>query len=223
MGTDIHMAIEYRPDSAWLRWGELVANPLHEFDATESELVYKNVYEERDRRVFSVLGLVNGVTANPVHPLRGLPDDCSESIRHELNADYHSHSHLTLAELRAYDWTQPVCFTARVSALDYAQWKHSSSPLPLVLSSGLASDDLTEEELVAFAARINTAELNPQDDIRISEHMQHTREYPHGRVAISLPAATACAGFLEAVMPTLKNLAADVGDENVRLVFAFDS
>lgn len=66
-------------------------------------------FDDRDYVVFGVLAGVRGWEGPQVSEARGLPEDVSlELAREFVEGEYHSCSWLTVDELVAFDWDQPV-------------------------------------------------------------------------------------------------------------------
>ena len=93
MGTDITMAVEVRIGDRW-KW-----------------LDGEHVDVERSYDLFGLLANVrNGTWGDPVPVIaapRGLPADADARLLVDVPGE-HSFSHLTLAELLAYDWGAEV-------------------------------------------------------------------------------------------------------------------
>jgi hypothetical protein len=65
------------------------------------------------------------------NPQRGLPQDASDFVKaraYEWGEDGHSHSYLTVAELKAYDWDQETAHRGYVNAREYIEYKEKGSP-----------------------------------------------------------------------------------------------
>lgn len=114
MGCDIHLYVERCTDSGW----ENIPNQSEEWADPA------NWYSGRNYHLFAILadvrnghgfaGVKTGEGFIPIAPPRGLPDDVSASIRaksDEWDIDGHSHSHLTVAEILAFDWDQETTLT----------------------------------------------------------------------------------------------------------------
>lgn len=114
MGTDIFMRAEFR-ESISERW---TADP--EF-----------LYRERCYSLYAALADVrNHYSIEPISEPRGFPEDLSEEVRkwHRENGCGHSASWLTLAEIEAYDWDQPLYEEGWISAETYRKWSRSGHP-----------------------------------------------------------------------------------------------
>jgi len=108
MGCDIHIFIEREVGDTWI--------PLRKYDAfyaKHPEWGYEifsldGWYSGRNYELFGILAAVRREPENIIDVPRGLPADCSEGVKErsdEWGTDAHSHSHFTLAELVAFDWT----------------------------------------------------------------------------------------------------------------------
>lgn len=100
MGCDIHTYVEQQDfDGTWQR----VEWP----DADRERFVF-GPFDWRDYGAFGFLADVRNYSrVPPLTEARGMPDDVSASLRAEADdADWHSHSWLTVAELAGFDYTQ---------------------------------------------------------------------------------------------------------------------
>jgi hypothetical protein len=127
MGADIHMFAEVRlADGTWAKVGDVFDNqyydPKRETKTFEDGYVMNapktdEPYQSRNYRLFAILGDVrNGygfagiITHKPIKPFfakRGIPTDASQEYIEEItgwDADAHSASYATLAELKAAPW-----------------------------------------------------------------------------------------------------------------------
>ena len=91
MGCDIHLFAEVKRDGVW-------THEPGEF------------YDGRNYDLFGILADVrNRNELTPISDRIGWPDDvCEYAKDYSYDMDYHSHGHLTVAELIAFDWTQTV-------------------------------------------------------------------------------------------------------------------
>lgn len=101
MGCDIHGYLEIKAESGW--------HPL------------KPIPRDRSYDSFGVLfGVRNYVGAIPIAPERGLPNDISRKVKKESDewdSDGHSHTWLSVADVKNYDWEQKS-IDGRVSTID---------------------------------------------------------------------------------------------------------
>ena len=111
MGCDIHVHVEKRGDASlpWERVEDLVPNPEFKYaseDYPQPERVRDSWYRDRDYTLFGALAGVRSV-GPPISEPRGVPEDACEETQQAKEFwgwDGHSHSHLDLDELLAYDW-----------------------------------------------------------------------------------------------------------------------
>lgn len=133
MGADIHGAVERQKAGRWTFAQKL----------------------DLDRN-YVLFGILAGVRYGDVQPIaspRGLPADRDRS------ADYyegdHSYSYLTLAELRAFDWDQPLVHGGCIPLRDvdrhfpgypetYAQWRTSPPHRPVEGCRGLSGAQILD-------------------------------------------------------------------------------
>jgi len=110
MGCDIHLFTERKRNindqERWVNIDHLKLNPYYGNNEYEDVFVVLNLFEKRDYRLFSILGNVRNYSNNYfISEPRGLPHDCSELTKKESikwGCDGHSHSYLTLEELKKF-------------------------------------------------------------------------------------------------------------------------
>lgn len=158
MGCDIHMFVEVRRDGEWQsadKWAPY--KYWEESDGTPRLTVnYDDQrYTSRNYVLFAVLADVRNNRVEPrVAPIcdpRGLPNDCDPRVKAEADCwegDAHSHSWLTMAELRGYNWGQ--------------------STAPLMRNGDWAPGDTYAEWCSGFLSVLDTLDgLGAPDDVRI--------------------------------------------------------
>jgi len=108
MGCDIHLFSEKKKivndKEVWVNADYWTINPYFGDDEYEQELDIVSIYNNRNYDLFNVLAGVRGNGPSISQP-RGLPDDVSSIVKKESDSwdgDGHSHSYLTLAELKEY-------------------------------------------------------------------------------------------------------------------------
>ncbi len=134
MGTDIHLFAEYRREGRWaaagrwhrVTWGDVEGVTLDDEDALDvSRNYWLFAMLANVRNGYGFAGVDTGDPLNPIDLPRGLPADVSPEVAAQAalwDADGHSHSWLTLAELLAYDWTQVCTRRGIVNAETYVEW-----------------------------------------------------------------------------------------------------
>lgn len=119
MGCDIHMYVEYKRKfrdnvEKWVHGDYFKPNPHYDgIDEYESAFERMELYGDRNYSLFSTLAGVRDYTDQviPVAEPKGVPDDCCEYIKEaekDWDGDGHTHSWLTLKELKDYQATNPV-------------------------------------------------------------------------------------------------------------------
>lgn len=118
MGCDIHLYTETKrtvnDKLVWVNVDNWKINPYYEPGKDgEREYDINYMYHSRNYSLFSLLAGVRDYSEKtiPVSPPKGLPDDISEPTKREAerwNGDGHTHSWLTLAELKAFQAAQPT-------------------------------------------------------------------------------------------------------------------
>lgn len=121
MGCDIHMYVEYKKEfksqeiTKWIPGDYFKPNPykgMYE-DDEDPDMERMELYGSRNYALFSTLAGVRDYSEQitPVSDPKGTPDDCCDYIKSEKdrwNSDGHTHSWLTLKELKDYQSGNPV-------------------------------------------------------------------------------------------------------------------
>jgi len=142
MGCDIHFYVETRQeDGSWKTADTWELSEYNEPGDPLSVDYKKAFYSGRGYDLFSILadvrngrgfaGIKTGEGFNPISVPRGVPKDACEQYRavvERWDCDGHSHSHLTLAELLTYDWTQQTTHQGWVGPSDWAKWRDNGKP-----------------------------------------------------------------------------------------------
>ncbi len=124
MGCDIHMYVEYKKELPnkqdmkkrmveWVSGDYFSLNPYFGRWDNEEEYSHAPIYRDRNYSLFSTLAGVRDYSEKviPVHEPKGVPLDCCEYVRKMedvWDGDGHSHSWLTLKELKEYQAKQPT-------------------------------------------------------------------------------------------------------------------
>lgn len=132
MGCDIHCYVERREKN-----GEWTSAEKW----SKRQRISAPYLENRNYDLFAILasvrnghgfaGVKTGSGFVPISPPRGLPADTSPQVRAEgerWEGGGHSHSHLTVAEIMAYDWTQTSVKTGIVGLRQLGRWKILGAP-----------------------------------------------------------------------------------------------
>ncbi len=111
MGCDIHLYVEYKKTvkdvKKWLNGDYFKFNPYHKVYDNEHPYNRIELYGDRNYGLFSTLAGVRDYTEGmtPVSEPKGLPHDVTEYVQSESTqwgSDGHTHSWLTLKELKDY-------------------------------------------------------------------------------------------------------------------------
>jgi len=97
----------------WIFGDYFKKNPYHSVFDEEPEMERMELYGNRNYGLFATLVGIRDYTDSiiPVSEPKGIPDDCCEAIKRENEAwsgDGHSHSWLTLKEIRDYQAKEPI-------------------------------------------------------------------------------------------------------------------
>lgn len=135
MGCDIHAYLEVKKDGKWVTGDEWKPD---KYEPKRLVVDYdERIYSGRNYYLFSILADVrNGRGFIPIAQPKGMPEDACPQVKKEAKGwgqDGHSHSHLTLQEILAYDWTQIATLVGQVEGRIYAEWmrwgrQHGESP-----------------------------------------------------------------------------------------------
>lgn len=165
----------------------------------------------RNYRVFAVLADVrNGLGFNPIDYPRGLPDDVTEEVKEESDSygeDGHSHSYLTLREIKEFDWDgQFVDRTDFIPMSEYMQFKANGKLSKCDWGFFSGCTFLSNEQMDNLIAQGNVSD-------QFYTSVQWKQSY---RDAVS--------PFCENDIPILEILLGKDGDEDdLRIVFFFDN
>lgn len=249
MGCDIHLYVERREDGKWVSADKWEPDTYVE-EGEEPRLCVQyeqRFYRGRNYDLFAILanvrngrgfaGCDTGDGFVPIAEPRGLPDDCCEQVRAESDSwgcDGHSHSHFTLAELFAYDWTQLTTHRGIVSAgefVEWSRWKRRDGEGPANYCGGVggrAVRTVPIEEMDAKVAEIKKPFENSDsrgwwDDFvaKVESEIGDNAEMKwFTQVEWSEPYNFSCRSFWWETIPKLLRLGKP---EDVRIVFWFDN
>jgi hypothetical protein len=117
MGCDIHLFTEIKKSinsqDKWVNADNWRYNPYYQEgnDDGERMLSVESIYSGRNYELFGILAGVRDHSNDSIDDPRGLPEDVSEVTKKESDrwdGDGHSHSWLTLKELKEYQGLHPV-------------------------------------------------------------------------------------------------------------------
>jgi len=221
MGCDIHLYVEKFDGKKWVH----IQEDVMENDDVPIELSF---FDTRSYSLFAILANVrNNGNFNPISEPKGLPEDCSESIRNVQDwRDGHSHSWLTLKEIFEFDWTQSVKREGWMKAWEYHTWNErcyvkEGGENPYQWCGGVGGGavvHVSEKEMKKLVKDPNPAAKNAW-----SENKKRIEElYPHHYCLVEweVPYFRCEGGFWSECIPRLLRLGTP---ENVRIVFWFDS
>ena len=117
MGCDIHLFTEIKKsinsEDKWVNVDNWRYNPYYQEGNNNWErmLSVESIYSGRNYELFGILAGVRNRNNDSIDDPRGLPEDVSEVTKKESDrwdGDGHSHSWLTLRELKEYQGLHPV-------------------------------------------------------------------------------------------------------------------
>jgi hypothetical protein len=205
MGTDSHVYVE-KFNKETNKWKAIKK--------------YKELWcSERNYDLFSILANVrNGYgfawtkTSDGFVPIslpKGIPDDVSAFVQSEITnwgENGHTHSYLSLKEMKEFDWNQTTRKQGFVDAREYNSFKQNGIP------------DCWWGDVFGG----NTTKLtNEQMDHRINDGTVDGDCYT--MVSWEVCYSEIAKGFLNEDMPYFESLSEDGSGEDVRIVFFFDS
>lgn len=106
MGCDIHIYTEVKRENKWVH-ADYFRRNRYKNEQDKEEFTVCEIYQGRNYRLFSVLANVRNYEKlnKYISEPKGLPDNCStfvKTLSDEWDTDGHSHSFLTLKELKDY-------------------------------------------------------------------------------------------------------------------------
>lgn len=249
MGCDIHFYVEKREGSRWVSadtWCKDEYGSLSTYDwSSDHKSRGRPFYDGRNYGLFAILanvrngygfaGVDTGDGYVPISKPRGLPQDASPNVKRsseEWDGDGHSHSHFTVAELLAYDWTQVTKRRGWVDPVEWAKWRDFGKPVGW--SGGVGGGETrhyTPNEFeVAWKAlreergypeqRYASAHLCASEYGDLAAFCSKLEGSPYCQVEWNQPYYEVVGEFLGETMPRLWRLGRP---EDVRIVFWFDN
>jgi hypothetical protein len=210
---------EYEPPAS--TWGELKS--VSPYDGRNYDL-FAMLADVRNGRGFAGCNTGDGFT--PISEPKGVPDDASAYYKWQANrygVDGHSHSWLTLAELKAYDWHGQFTHKRGWVAMDeYKTFLEKGHPESWSggVSGGSVKHVTNAEMDKLIADGVNSPGL-------MSGPHDFTAPHYYTQVEWKIAYAESADWFLEHSIPVMEKLAgnSDVlgGAEGVRMVFFFDN
>lgn len=224
MSCDIHLYIERRLEGRWINADIWRVSPFWEPEDPGSEEFYReSAFLGQSYDLFAILADVRNYGDEPIEPIsspRGLPPDVSPTVARGCNhPDLHSHSWLTLAELRAYDWATPIPQQQRLDVQEFYELLVYGHPLTRGLAS-LPVDSVTisPEELEALLPAI-FEDPNAPRYVTDARWTQPAHELVEDFLTSTLPRLEAVRRGDDIQWYTANP---EVTDEEVRIVFCFD-
>ena len=137
MGCDIHVYAEAKKDGKW----ESVDKWVDEYGEGPDAKYDSRLYTGRNYVLFSFLadvrnghgfaGVDTGDRIEPICAPKGVPDDCDARIAKacdDWGCDGHSHSWLTIGELKSADWLRTITQRGFVGPSDFRRWDYFGKP-----------------------------------------------------------------------------------------------
>ncbi|MEU9864773.1 hypothetical protein AB0D99_28240 [Streptomyces sp. NPDC047971] len=198
MGTFIDGVIETR--AAGEPWG------------TEVDLLDFDLGKQRDARdvLFGYGGALS--VDRPLFDARGWPEDACEEVPRQIDELSHSHSYATWAEIAAVDWDAPL--------RDGPDWNHVAEWRPgpdgrLVLHDvSWVPSAVVDAAAKLFGEPLHPGEWPPGGEVPLNGAVYRP-------VVLTARMIVPPDGAWSPVWASMRALAAEYGDENVRLVVWF--
>lgn len=235
MGCDIHLYVEVQRDGKWQSADKWTAD--EDEPGRKTVRYHDRLYTGRSYDTFAILanvrngsgfaGCDTGDGFKPISEPRGLPADVSPEVAAESESwgpDGHSHSHLTVAELLAYDWTQETKKRGWVSGpefFEWSRWQRQQGEGPETYSGGVWGQSVQHVTAQEMERRVEDLLKTVPSDYQQRKTAVQTRlaDY-HCCVEWGTPYYRQAQYFLAQVMPRLWRLGKP---EDVRIVFWFDN
>ncbi len=234
MGCDINMYAEVRICGEWQAVGKVFEDDdyrdedpscIEACDKTNTRTYESNPrysmhpYDGRNYALFAFLADVrNHWGIDPIAPERGIPGDASQFVKNEVeawNSNGHSHSWLTLDELRAAPWERSFTEHGVLNPGQYREFKDNGRPSSWCGGAGgrgvvMVSNDEMDGGLTWDLVRITDQKIADGRSYYTSVNWQTTM-------------AQAAGDFVTSTIPALQALLDKEGVEDVRVVFFFDN
>lgn len=234
MGTDIRTFMEVKPDDQWELIGPRWKPSYWDYLPEEQRQLSHRPYSNRNYTVFGVLanvrngrGFGGADLGDPVTPIampKGEPADMSKGLFALINdtpddeaqerLGNHDFSHLTLAEMAAYDWEHPMTHRGVITLDEYKLWRQLPPTWP---NGGYAA--------AVSGTKVRT--LTPeQADERLDANEPSGDLHYYVHITWQSSIAEACADFFPAILQEMREVAKEynlTSEDRVRLVFGFDS
>ena len=209
MGCDIHFFVETKQnDGTWKSADTWVSD---DWDPGRMKIPYdEHFYQDRNYNLFAILANVRNYSDfNPISEPRGLPEDASPDVKAQSDVwdmDGHSHSYLTVTELKAYDWDQQTQHQGIVNLEEFKVYLQKGKPNSW--GDGVFGPNVVIVEREEGVSFISDPSKIPKDK-EVYINVDWTESY-----------RDSAGEFLTKTLPKLEVL----GDpENVRIVFWFDN
>lgn len=187
------------------------------------------LYSGRNYNLFSILanvrngrgfaGVKTGEGFNPISEPKGVPKDASTIYQEQVESwdcDGHSHSYLTLKELKEYDWNQTTTLYGVVSEDYYKELKETGEP-PTSYSGGVSGRGI---EVVSEDYMLN---ILISDELPYEGGLRGKNVEYYVRMKWNVKYKDTAQGFYEDSIKALEELSGSKDQDDVRIVFFFDN
>lgn len=167
-------------------------------------------------RNYNLFGVLAGVRSSDVPQIdepRGLPEDASPYVEKESNYwgwDGHSHSYLTLRDIKEFDWEQGLTDSGWVTEDVYKQFKEAGDPYPCCEWAGGPNVVMLDSN-------------DEMDDIISGKAKRNPEAKYYTKIRWTYPIKQFAGHFYDYTIPELEKLSEDSNGEDVRLIFWFDN
>jgi len=202
MGCDIHFFVEVKQADGTWKWVKDKDKPF--YDGRNYDL-FAILADVRNGHGFA--GSKTGDGFNPISDPRGLPTDASSEVREKAEDwgdDGHSHSYLSVAELRSFDWGQTTGHQGHVNLEGFKEYLQKGKPS--AWCGGVGGGAVRNVSIEAMTEMV-------KGNIPLNEHWYTV-------VSWTETYAASVGDFLTETLPKLEALGAP---EDVRCVFWFDN
>lgn len=237
MGCDIHLFVEKKVKGRWVsadKWTQDEHEPDRKIVDYDDRF-----YSSRCYNLFAILadvrngvgfaGIPTGEGFKIIADPRGIPLDACAEVKKESDdwgGDGHSHSHFTVAELLAFDWTQRTKLSGVVNAVEFwnwSQWRRKAGEAPEEYCGGAGGPNVRHISIAEMIMEVNNVVKNCGPNARrdvIEKALGDKLQWTYTTIEWTSPYYKCAKEFWYSVIPRLLQLGKQ---DEVRIVFWFDN